>query len=234
MTGKLYLIPTPISDRNIDWVIPNAVRQSIQQLAYYIVERPKTARQFLKRIACKTPLQDMHMDTLNEHTRTSELQLLLQPLLAGNDVGLLSEAGCPAIADPGSGLIRLAHENNIAIIPLIGPSSILLALMASGLNGQQFCFNGYLPIEKYARAHTIKELENRSRNHDQTQIFIEAPYRNQGLLEQIIQTCLDHTDLCIAAHLTSTNEMIRTQTIIEWKKKLPDIHKTPTIFLLHG
>ncbi|PTN11696.1 16S rRNA (cytidine1402-2'-O)-methyltransferase [Nitrosomonas aestuarii] len=234
MTGKLYLIPSPISDNDIDWVIPRAVKQSIQQLTYYIVEHPKTARRFLKHIGCKLPIQEIHMQTLNEHTRPDELTLLLQPLLAGNDTGLLSEAGSPAIADPGSGLVRLAHDNKIPVIPLVGPSSILLALMASGLNGQQFCFIGYLPIERHARVQTITELEKHSRNHDQTQIFIEAPYRNQGLLELIVQTCLDDTDLCVATNLTSSHESVTTKTIKQWKQKLPDINKIPTIFLLHG
>ncbi|GJL76803.1 SAM-dependent methyltransferase [Nitrosomonas sp.] len=234
MTGKLYLIPTPISDNDIDWVIPKAVGQSIQQLTHYIVEHPKTARRFLKHIGCKLPIQEIHMHTLNEHTRSDELTLLLQPLLAGNDAGLLSEAGCPAIADPGSGLVRLAHDKKIPVVPLVGPSSIFLALMASGLNGQQFCFNGYLPIEQEARAQKITELEKRSRNHDQTQIFIEAPYRNQGLLELIVQTCVDDTDLCIATNLTSLHENVMTKTIRQWKQKLPDINKRPTIFLLHG
>ncbi|HBV21143.1 MAG TPA: SAM-dependent methyltransferase [Nitrosomonas sp.] len=234
MTGKLYLIPTPISDNDIDWVIPKAVGQSIQQLTHYIVEHPKTARRFLKHIGCKLPIQEIHMHTLNEHTRSDELTLLLQPLLAGNDTGLLSEAGCPAIADPGSGLVRLAHDKKIPVVPLVGPSSIFLALMASGLNGQQFCFNGYLPIEQEARAQKITELEKRSRNRDQTQIFIEAPYRNQGLLELIVQTCVDDTDLCIATNLTSLHENVMTKTIRQWKQKLPDINKRPTIFLLHG
>ncbi len=234
MTGKLYLIPTPISGNGIDWVIPKAVGQSIQQLTHYIVEHPKTARRFLKHIGCKLPIQEIHMYTLNEHTRSDELTLLLQPLLAGNDAGLLSEAGCPAIADPGSGLVRLAHDKKIPVVPLVGPSSILLALMASGLNGQRFCFNGYLPIEREARAQKITELERRSRDHDETQIFIETPYRNQGLLELIIQTCVDNTDLCVATNLTSSHENVMTKTIRQWKQKLPDINKIPTIFLLHG
>ena len=234
MTGKLYLIPTPISDCDIDWVIPKLVRQSIQQLTCYIAEHPKTARRFLKQIECKVPLQEMRIETLNEHTPARDLEKLLQPLLAGHDTGLLSEAGCPAIADPGNTLVRLAHDKNIPVIPLVGPSSIILALMASGLNGQRFCFNGYLPIEKHVRMQKIIELEKYSRSHDQTQIFIEAPYRNQGLLELIVQTCQNDTDLCIASHLTAANEMITTKTIKEWKRKLPDINKIPTIFLLQG
>lgn len=174
------------------------------------------------------------MHILNTHSKPDDLSALLQPLLSGQDVGLLSEAGCPAIADPGSDLVRMAHDKKIPVIPLVGPSSIILALMASGLNGQCFCFNGYLPIEKHARAQQIAALEKRSIKHNQTQIFIEAPYRNQDLLEHIVQTCRDDTDLCIAAHLTAASEMIATKTIKAWKKELPDIHKIPTIFLLQS
>lgn len=201
MTGKLYLIPTPISDSDISWVIPASVRASIQALSCFIVEHPKTARQFLKQIACKTPLQEIQLHILNTHSKPDDLAALLQPLLSGQNVGLLSEAGCPAIADPGSDLVRMAHDKKIPVIPWVGPSSIILALMASGLNGQCFCFNGYLPVEKHARAQQITTLEKRSIQHNQTQIFIETPYRNQGLLEHIVQTCRDDTDLCIAAHL---------------------------------
>lgn len=234
MTGKLYLIPTPISDSDMNWVIPASVRTSVQELSCFIVEHPKTARQFLKQIACRVPLQEMQMHILNAHSRPDDLAALLQPLLSGQDVGLLSEAGCPAIADPGSDLVRMAHDEKIPVIPLVGPSSIILALMASGLNGQCFCFNGYLPVEKHARALRIAVLEKRSIKHNQTQIFIETPYRNQDLLEHIVQTCRDDTDLCIAAHLTAASEMIATKTIKAWKQKLPDIHKIPTIFLLQN
>lgn len=174
------------------------------------------------------------MHILNAHSKPDDLTALLQPLLSGQDVGLLSEAGCPAIADPGSDLVRMAHDEKIPVIPLVGPSSIILALMASGLNGQCFCFNGYLPVEKHARALQIAVLEKRSIKHNQTQIFIETPYRNQDLLEHIVQTCRDDTDLCIAAHLTAASEMIATKTIKAWKQKLPDIHKIPTIFLLQN
>lgn len=234
MSGKLYLIPTPISDSGLEWVIPQSVRESIQTLSSFIVEHPKTARQFLKQIACKVSLQEIQLQILNEHTKPEELETLLQPLLSGRDVGLLSEAGCPAIADPGSNLVRLAHDRHIKVVPLVGPSSIVLALMASGLNGQCFCFNGYLPIEKHARTQQIITLEKRSIKHNQTQIFIEAPYRNQALLELIVQICRDDTHLCVAAHLTASNEMIVTKTIRQWKQKLPDINKIPTIFMLQG
>lgn len=234
MAGKLYLIPAPISQADVAWVLPSAVQQRISEILYFIVEHPKTARQFLKRIDTQYSLQELRMQTLNEHTQAKDLLALLDPLLAGNDVGLLSEAGCPAVADPGAELIRLAHKNSISVVPLVGPSSILLALMASGLNGQHFAFNGYLPIESEMRENKILELEKLSINRDQTQIFIEAPYRNQKLLEQLVKVCSDSTDLCIASHLTFYNEMVVTKSIKEWKHFVPDINKIPTIFLLHG
>lgn len=234
MTGKLYLIPTPISQETIAWVMPLAVQQCVAEISHYIVEHPKTARQFLKQINSKYPLQELKMQILNEHTPSKDLLALLDPVLAGYDMGLLSEAGCPAVADPGAGLVRLAHKNNITVVPLVGPSSILLALMASGLNGQHFAFNGYLPIESEARAGKLMELEKLSVSRDQTQIFIEAPYRNQKLLEQLVKVCSDNTDLCIASHLTFSSEMVATKSVKEWKRSLPDINKIPTIFLLHG
>lgn len=234
MTGTLYLIPSPISQENIDWVLPVAVQQCVAELRYFIVEHPKTARQFLKQIGSKQPLQALQMQILNEHTSSKELPELLKPLLEGSDVGLLSEAGCPAVADPGAELIRLAHKRNIAVTPLVGPSSILLALMASGLNGQRFAFHGYLPVESVARAGKIVELEKLSISLRQTQIFIEAPYRNQKLLEQLVSVCRDTTELCIASHLTFSSEMIATKSVREWRNSLPDINKIPTIFLLNG
>lgn len=234
MTGKLFLIPTPISPENLTWVLPAGVRQCVASLSYFIVEHPKTARQFLKQLDGEQPLQALHMQTLNEHTSPKALEGLLEPLLAGHDTGLLSEAGCPAIADPGAGLIRLAHKNNITVMPLVGPSSILLALMASGLNGQRFAFHGYLPVESVARAGRIVELEKLSIRLQQTQIFIEAPYRNQKLLEQLADVCRDTTDLCVASHLTFSNESVTTKSIKEWRGALPDINKMPAIFLLHG
>ena len=232
--GSLYLIPTSLGDSNYDWTMPAAVRQCVADLSNYIVEHPKTARQFLKQVGCKLPLQEIKMQVLDEHTQFHELPALLKPLLLGYDIGLLSEAGCPAVADPGAELIRLAHQKNVRVIPLIGPSSILLALMASGLNGQRFIFHGYLPIEANARVSNIKTLEKQSILHDQTQIFIETPYRNQKLLVMIMQTCRDVTDLCVASELTLANEFIATRTVKAWKHALPDINRKPTIFLLHG
>lgn len=234
MVGTLYLIPTPLSKEDINWVTPDAVQQRVANIAHYIVEHPKTARQFLKQVGCKLPLQQINMQVLDEHTQAKELLSLLEPLLAGHDVGLVSEAGCPAVADPGAGLVRLAHQKNISVVPLVGPSSIMLALMASGLNGQCFAFNGYLPIEMEARTKKIIELEKLSINNDQTQIFIETPYRNQKLLEQLTKTCRDSTDLCVASHLTAASEKIITKPISAWKKRLPELNKIPAIFLLHG
>jgi len=232
VTGTLYLIPAPLSEENISAVLPSTVQQKIAEIACFIVERPKTARQFLKHIPSRYSLQELQLLTLDEHTPANGFEQLLDPLLTGHDVGILSEAGCPAVADPGAELIRLAHRKNIRVVPLVGPSSILLALMASGLNGQCFAFHGYLPIEASARVKKIIELEKLSSLSKQTQIFIEAPYRNQKLLEQIVSSCSDDTDLCIASHLTASTEMIATKSIKEWRNCLPDINKIPTIFLL--
>lgn len=232
--GVLYLIPTPLGAGDIAWTMPAAVRQCIGGLSNYVVERPKTARQFLKQAGCKLPLQEIKMQVLDKHTQPRELPALLAPLLSGLDVGLLSEAGCPAVADPGANLVRLAHQNNVRVVPLVGPSAILLALMASGLNGQCFKFHGYLPIEKNARVSKITALEKQSLQYDQTQIFIETPYRNQSLLVLLAQTCRNETNLCIASDLTLATEYIATRTVKAWQHALPDINKKPTIFLMHG
>jgi 16S rRNA (cytidine1402-2'-O)-methyltransferase len=233
-SGVLYLIPTPLGEGDFGWTMPAAVRQCIGSLSNYIVERPKTARHFLKQAGCKLPLQEIQMQVLDKHTRPDELPALLAPLLSGHDVGLLSEAGCPAVADPGADLVRLAHLNNVRVIPLVGPSAILLALMASGLNGQCFKFHGYLPIERNARVSKITALEKQSVQYDQTQIFIETPYRNQGLLVLLTQTCRRDTDLCIASDLTLATEYIATRTVKAWQHNLPDINKKPAMFLIHG
>jgi len=233
-TGTLYLIPAPLGNSDIGWTAPPVVRECVARLDHYIVEHPKTARQFLKQVGSTLPLQQITMEVLDEHTQAGEFQNLLAPLLAGIDTGLLSEAGCPAIADPGAGLVRLAHQKNIRVVPLVGPSSILLALMSSGLNGQRFAFHGYLPVENSKRIKKIIELEKSSITSDQTQIFIETPYRNQKLVEAITATCREGTALCIACNLTLPGEFIATKTIKEWKLALPDLVNKPTVFLLHG
>ncbi|HEX8873535.1 MAG TPA: SAM-dependent methyltransferase [Nitrosospira sp.] len=231
--GILYLIPAPLGDGDMDWMIPAGVRQCMARLDHYIVEHPKTARRFLKR-AGRTSLQSITMRILDEHTRPTEFECLLEPLLAGRDIGLLSEAGCPAVADPGAGLIRLAHQKNVRVVPLVGPSSILLALMASGLNGQRFAFHGYLPVDHGKRVNKIVELEKASIRHDQTQIFIETPYRNRKLLDCLISACRGDTVLCIASNVTLESEYISTKTIEEWRHAIPDLDNKPAIFLLHG
>ena len=232
-TGALYLIPVPLGEGDIDWTIPVRVRECAARLDQYVVEHPKAARRFLKQ-AGTASLQGISMRILDEHTRPSELEALLEPLLAGHDIGLLSEAGCPAVADPGASLVRLAHQKSLRVVPLVGPSSILLALMASGLNGQRFAFHGYLPVERGQRTATIIELEKASIARDQTQIFIETPYRNQKVLDCLISTCRNDTVLCISASLTLEDEYIATKTVREWRRTLPDLNKKPAIFLLHG
>ena len=234
MPGTLYLVPAPLGEGGLAWILPDAVRQRAAELEHYIVEHPKTARQFLKRIGCVRPLQRISMSVLDEHTSSSQLPGLLTPLLEGTDVGLLSEAGCPAVADPGAQLVRLAHQKNLRVVPLVGPSSILLALMASGLNGQCFAFQGYLPVENGRRVKKIAELEKESVIHGQTQIFIETPYRNQKLMELIVSVCQPDTGLCVACNLTQPDEYIATRTIRQWKDYPLDLDKKPSIFLLHG
>ena len=232
--GTLYLIPTLLGEGDIAWVIPTAVKQCIADLSYYIVENPKAARKFLRQVDCNLSLQEIKMQALDEHTQPKNFIDFLAPLLSGNNVGLLSEAGCPAVADPGAGLIRIAHQRNIRVVPLVGPSSVLLALMASGLNGQRFMFHGYLPVERNKRIIKIIQLERESVREDQTQIFIETPYRNQRLLEALIQNCQNNTNLCIASNITLANEQIRTKTVKEWKQTVPKVDKELVIFLLHG
>ena len=231
--GTLYLIPAPLGEGDITWTIPDAVRERVLALDCLIVEHPKTARKFLKQAGCER-LQSVRMFVLDAHTPATELEKLLQPLAAGCDMGLLSEAGCPAVADPGTGFIGLAHKKGIRVVPLVGPSSLLLGLMASGLNGQRFAFHGYLPIDQNALAVKLVELEKESRTRDQTQIFIETPYRNQKLLSRIVSTCGDNTILSVSSGLTTVNEFISTKIVRDWRLDLPNLHGRPTVFLLHG
>ena len=233
-TGTLYLIPVSLGGEDLAWTIPPAVRKCVAELDSFIVEHPKTARHFLKQIGCALPLQRIHMGVLDEHTKPTEFESLLAPVFTGKDVGLLSEAGCPAVADPGAELVRLAHRRNVQVAPLVGPSSILLAVMASGLNGQRFAFQGYLPAETDRRIKRIGELEKESILRDQTQIFIETPYRNQKLLESLLHTCQGETALCIASSLTLPGEFTFTKTIREWLNAPPELANKPTVFLLHG
>ena len=233
--ATLFLIPAPLGDLPPDnWVIP-AQRERIRHLTRFVVEASKTARKHLKQLELDTPLQVLELAELNEHTAEAELEALLAPLLAGHDVGLLSEAGCPAVADPGANLVALAHELGITVVPLVGPSSILLALMASGLSGQNFAFHGYLPAKTDQREKKIRELEKSSRLEKRTQIFIETPYRNRQMLESLTKSCSPTTRICIATDLTLESEHISTNTCGEWKKQaLPEIDRRPTVFLLQA
>ncbi len=232
-TGVLYLIPCTLGDTPADQVLPQHVIGIARSLRHYVVEQPKTARQFLSALKHEQAIQSLHFATLNEHTRAGELADLLIPLLAGNDVGLISEAGCPGIADPGAELVNLAHQKSIRVIPLVGPSSILLALMASGLNGQRFAFHGYLPIAETDRNSAIATLEAESAQRGQTQLFIETPYRNDKLFAALLAQCRPHTRLCVATDISLATEDIQTRSIAEWKRKsAPHLNKRPSLFLL--
>ena len=231
MKTKLFIIPTFLSDDAIH-VTPSYVVEIVNTLDEFVVENEKSARQFLKKSGYKKSLNEVVLHLLNEHTDASQAVEKYIPILKNKSIGLLSEAGCPAVADPGSELVEAAHRNNIEVIPLVGPSSIILSLMASGLNGQSFSFAGYIPKERAARINAIKEMEKNALKKNQTQIFIEAPYRNQHLLEDLLETCHAETRLCIATELTGANEFINTKPISGWKKKIPAINKRPTIFLI--
>ena len=233
--GTLYFIPVTLGDDNLARALPPEVIGIAQQLDVFVVENEKTARRFLGLMKTQKPVRELTLLTLNEHTEEKTIPSLLTPLLAGKDVGMMSEAGCPGIADPGAKLAALAHQKGIRVAPLVGPSSILLSLMASGFNGQRFTFLGYLPADKAARIQRLKEIEKQSQKNNETQIFIETPYRNQHLLDDILTSCHAETKLCIACNISLENELIISRSIKSWKQTtLPDLHKKPTVFLLLG
>ncbi|NER11046.1 16S rRNA (cytidine1402-2'-O)-methyltransferase [Muriicola jejuensis] len=232
-TGRLYLIPTTLGDTAPLEVLPISIKQAIEEIDHYIVENEKSARHFIKNISPRKSQPALHIEQLNKFTEPELIPSFLEPCLKGFHVGVLSEAGSPAVADPGSEVVRLAHEKNIRVVPLVGPSSLILALMSSGLNGQNFCFHGYLPIENQERKKVLKAMEKESRQKNQTQLFIETPYRNDKLYEDLIKTLAPSTLLCIAAGITLNEEFIRTRTVEEWgKAEPPQLHKKPAIFLL--
>ncbi|MCB9282511.1 MAG: SAM-dependent methyltransferase [Lewinellaceae bacterium] len=231
--GTLYLIPTPLGEDPVQ-PIPDYVGKVVGELKHFVAERAKTARKALKDMGYPHPLREAEMIELNERTPEAELEDFLKLLLAGHSIGVLSEAGCPGVADPGARAVAWAHRNGVRVAPLVGPSSILLALMASGMNGQSFCFHGYLPQEKGALSQHLRKLEQQSAQQNQTQLFIETPYRNQALLEVAFQSLKPSTLFCIAADLTLPTEFIATKTIGEWKKRLPpELNKRPALFLIH-
>jgi 16S rRNA (cytidine1402-2'-O)-methyltransferase len=248
MPGTLYLIPNTLGATDavpgaLNNLIPEQVQALTARLDYFVAENAKTARAFLKLIAIDhplaKPLQEIEIVELNVNTPAKALEGLLAPLLAGRDGGLVSEAGVPAVADPGADLVRLAHQHGVRVRPLIGPSSLLLAVMASGLNGQSFAFNGYLPTDAALRAKRIKELETRSRNEKQTQLLIETPYRNEAMLSALASNCQGTTLISVATDLSLSSESIQTMAASKWKAalaagKTPDFHKKPSVFLLLG
>jgi 16S rRNA (cytidine1402-2'-O)-methyltransferase len=245
MPGTLYLIPntlgpTEAAPHALSHILPEHVQDIASKLDYFVAENAKTARAFLKLVAIDhplaRPLQDIQIAELNVNTPAQALAALLAPLLDGRDAGLVSEAGVPAVADPGADLVRLAHQHGVNVRPLVGPSSLLLAVMASGLNGQSFAFNGYLPTDAAQRTKRIQQLEQRSRSDKQTQLLIETPYRNGAMLEALVAGCQPGTLVCVATDLSLATETVRTQTAAKWKAQLaagkaPDFHKKPTVFL---
>lgn len=231
--GKLYLLPTPIGDAPVYEVLPEANRPVMASLDYFIVENVRTARRFLSRAAIGRPIESLRFAELNEHTRPEELSGLLAPVLAGENAGLMSEAGVPGVADPGADAVALAHAHGIEVVPLVGPSSIILALMSSGLNGQSFAFNGYLPVKAPERGKAIRFFEKRAQGERQSQLFIEAPYRNLKLFQDFLSVCGDHTRLCVAVDILQPDQQILTRTIAQWRQQAaPDMQKRPAIFIL--
>ncbi|UII28124.1 SAM-dependent methyltransferase [Fulvivirga maritima] len=229
--GILYLIPSSISENQTD-VIPEQVRQVIKHTEYFAVENIRTARRFISSLKLGLTIEDLQFEVLDKKTNDTAVEKILKPLLSGKNVGVISESGCPGIADPGSRAVAYAHKKNIRVVPLVGPSSIFLALMASGFSGQKFAFHGYLPIKKKELETAIRQLETESRKHLQTQIFIEAPYRNNQMLETLVKTCSPSTQICVAKDVSGTEEFIKSQTASEWKKQKVELHKVPTVFIL--
>ena len=235
MKGTIYMIPCPISEARELWdVLPRANYEVMNSLDYFIVENVRSARRFLSKVGVERRIEELEFVELNEHTtRTEEVERMLKPLLEGRSAGVISEAGVPGVADPGADIVALAHHHGIRVVPLVGPSSILMSVMASGLNGQSFAFVGYLPVKDGERERRIKALERRAVEERQAQLFIEAPYRNVKLFEVLLTTLSPKLRLTVAADITSPDEYIRTLRVEEWRKAtMPNIAKRPTIFVL--
>ena len=233
MQASLFLIPVTLGDTELRRVLPDYNRDVILGIRHFIVENVRTTRRFLKKVEPSIVIDDLVFYELNKHTSPEQVSGYLKPLAAGEPVGVISEAGCPAVADPGADVVALAQRKGYPVVPLVGPSSILLSVMASGFNGQSFAFHGYLPIEAGERMAAIKRLEGRIYAENQTQLFIETPYRNRKLAEELIKLCRPSTKLCIASNLTCADEFVRTRPVKEWAGKLPDLDKKPTIFLIY-
>ena len=233
MEVALYLIPVTLGDTAIEKVLPAHNREIILGIKHFIVEDVRSARRFLKKVERSINIDELTFYPLNKHTSPEDISGYLKPLQAGESMGVISEAGCPAVADPGADVVAIAQRKNLKVVPLVGPSSIILSVMGSGFNGQSFAFHGYLPIEPSERIKRIKALEGRIYTENQTQLFIETPYRNNKMMEDIVKNCRPQTKLCIAANITCEDEYIKTRSIKEWQGKLPDLSKIPCIFLIY-
>ena len=236
MNGKaprIYLIPSIIAPETQELVITTQTKKVISLVDHYLVENLRTARRFISSLKVRE-VSDLHFEIFNKHSNAREVEELVSPLSLGKSIGLISEAGCPAIADPGNLVVQWAHRNDVKVVPLSGPSSIFLALMASGLNGQNFEFHGYLPIDKSLRIKKIKSLETESKQSGKTQIFMETPYRNEALIAALFNYCRTDTKICIASSLTGNDEMVSTKTVAEWKGEFPEVRKVPAIFLMQA
>jgi len=233
MQPALFLIPVTLGETNHRRVLPEYNREIVSQIRHFIVENVRTARRFLKKCNPSIVIDELQFYELNKHTSPEQISGYLAPLARGESVGLISESGCPAVADPGADIVAIAQQNNFQIVPLVGPSSLLLALMASGFNGQSFAFHGYLPVDAASRAERIRMLESRIYSEHQTQLFIETPYRNNKMMKDIIRVCKPTTKLCVAANITCDDEFIRTRPVKEWTGCIPDLNKKPTLFLLY-
>ena len=233
MDTALYLLPVTLGDTPVEKVLPSYNREIILQIRHFIVEDVRSARRFLKKVDRDINIDELTFYPLNNHTSPEAISGYLKPLQEGNSMGVISEAGCPAVADPGADVVAIAQRKNLKVVPLVGPSSIILSVMGSGFNGQSFAFHGYLPIEPGERQKRMKELEHRVYSEHQTQLFIETPYRNNKMLEDFLKACRPQTKLCVAANITCEGEYIKTKTVQEWKGHLPDLSKIPCIFLIY-
>ncbi len=233
MQVALYLIPTLLGDTPTDKVLPSYNHEVILGIRHFIVENVRTARRFLKQVDKSIDIDSLTFVELNKRTEESEIEGMLKPLEMGESVGVISEAGCPAVADPGADVVAIAQRKGLKVVPLVGPSSIILSVMASGFNGQSFAFNGYLPIEQEERIKCLRRLEQKVYSEDQTQLFIETPYRNSKMISDIVKACRPNTRFCIAAGLTTDNEYVKTMTVKDYKGQIPDLSKIPCIFLIY-
>lgn len=233
MDTALYLLPVTLGDTPVETVLPAYNKEIILQIRHFIVEDVRSARRFLKKVDKGIDIDSLTFYPLNKHTSPEAISGYLKPLAEGQSMGVISEAGCPAVADPGADVVAIAQRKGLKVVPLVGPSSIILSVMGSGFNGQSFAFHGYLPIDASERTNMIKKLEGRIYSENQTQLFIETPYRNMKLAEELIRTCRPSTKLCIASNITCDDEYIKTKPVKEWAGKLPDLNKKPTIFLIY-